>query len=354
MVEPFGEELPAPGQSYSGYPSNPGYAGDGYSSPDEYGYDSGGDEFYHADGSICAGDSCGCRDAWDKDHDWLLRHCPLVRCFYERHKHRYIFSPAFWQNFNEYGGVQAFKNPMDLGVNGNFGFHKGINWASPLWDRFGIGFQLGATIALSDFEGGSGIFGDHRDQYFVTTGLFRRAPCNHGWQGGAVLDYLQDDFYTRVNLLQVRSEISYVACGHELGFWSAAHTKTDTQTVRQNLDLGRVTFLANDQYNAFYRYRFCNGATARSWIGLSSHSDFIFGMDATVPLCERWAIQSSYNYIVPRNDPTISNDAKESFAVMVSLVWYPGYKVPNACWNPYRPLFTVADNGSFFVTRRTQ
>ena len=36
----------------------------------------------------------------------------------------------------------------------------------------------------------------------------------------------------------------------------------------------------------------------------------------------------------------------------MSLIWYPGYRVPNACFNPYRPLFMVADNGTMFVRQK--
>ncbi len=264
----------------------------------------------------------------------------------------YLFSPALWQNFNEFGGVQAFKGPVDRGVNGNFGFHKGVNWASPLWDAMGIGYQLGGQIAVSDFEGGAGVVNKHRDQYFVTTGLFRRAACNQGLQGGAVLDYLHDDFYVRMNLLQVRAEISYLCEIHEFGFWAAVHTKSDTQIAPTFLNQQTVTWQSNDQYNLFYRRRFCNGGVGRMWAGFTSHGDGILGSDATAPLSERWAIQASYNYLLPRADPTIPNSIKESWGVMVGLVWYPGYKVPNACFNPYRPLFNVADNGTFMLTEK--
>ena len=106
-----------------------------------------------------------------------------------------------------------------------------------------------------------------------------------------------------------------------------------------------VTWLANDQYNLFYRYQFCNGATARTWAGLSSHGDVIFGGDGTVPLSPRWAVSTSYNYLLPRNDPTIPNNTKESWNLTISLVWYPGYRATCDWFNPYRPLIPVADNG---------
>jgi hypothetical protein len=269
-------------------------------------------------------------------------------------KRSWLFSPQLWQNFNEYGGVQAFKGPVDRGINGNFGFHKGVNWASPFWDAAGIGFQLGGEIAVSDFEGKTGPFNSTREQYFVTTGLFRRAACNYGWQGGAVFDYLHDNFYTQMNLGQVRAEISYQACGHEVGFWAGAHVMSDTKTAPAAAAFAQnsVTFQTTNQYNIFYRRRFCNGGVARTWIGGTNNNGMIWGSDATAPLSERWAIQASYNYLWPVGGNDVPNAIRESWGLQMSLVWYPGYKCPNACFNPYRPLFNVADNGTFMVRQK--
>jgi hypothetical protein len=264
----------------------------------------------------------------------------------------WLGNPTIWQNFNELSGVQGFKGPVDQGVNGNFGFHKGVNWAVPAIDAIGLGYQLGGVIEVSDLSGGAGPVNSTREQYFITSGLFRRAQYNSGLQAGAVVDYLHDNFYTRINLLQVRAEGSYVWHSHEVGLWSAVHLRSDTQTPPAWFGKSSVTWQSNDQFNLFYRYTFCNGGVARMWIGLSGVGDLIFGSDATAPLSERWAIQAVYNYLIPRADPSIPNAIKETWGVTVSLIWYPGYRVPNACFNPYRPLFTVADNGTFMIRQK--
>ena len=335
-IGPYDEDPPP------GYEASEGLTGD-YRDRAAYGDGAYGDEISDG-GPYCepCSDEGGSR--WDFG--------PITR-LHEWAEKTWLFDPVKWQNFNEFGGVQAFKSPVDLGVNGNFGFHKAVNWASPLWDAKGIGFQLGGTIALSDLDGGGGVVNRRRDQYFVTTGLFRRAGCSQGLQGGAVLDYLHDEFYVNMNVLQIRSEISYVLHKHEVGVWAAVHAKSDTRPAPAFLQTPTVTWQSNDQYNLFYRYRFCNGATARTWIGLSSHSDVIFGSDATAPLSERWAIQIAYNYLWPNgNDTAIPQAVRESWGLAIGLVWYPGYKVPNACFNPYRPLFMVADNGSFMLREK--
>jgi hypothetical protein len=269
-------------------------------------------------------------------HDWYENSC--------------LYCPEFWRNFNEFSGIQAFKGPPDLGRNGNFGFHKAVNWATPLFPSLGIGYQLGALIALSDFEGKSGPFGTSREQYFVTTGLFRRATNNLGWQGGATVDYLHDEFYVNMNVMQIRGELSYICrCGHEVGIWTATNVLHDNQTAPAFVGTPSVTWWTVNQYNPFYRRRFNNGATARFWIGVTDQANVTFGSDATAVLAERWAIQASYNYLLPCTGSSIPRDVRESFGLAISLVWYPGYKVPNACFNAYRPLFMVADNSSMFI-----
>jgi len=294
-------------------------------------------------GAGCCGQPCEEESLGDWDFG------PITR-LQEWAEKTWLFDPVKWQNFNEFGGAQAFKGPVDLGVNGNFGLHKGVNWASPLWDERGIGFQIGGTIALSDFEGGGGIINERRDQFFVTSGLFRRAAGTQGLQGGAVVDYLHDEFYVTMNLLQVRGELSYVLRKHEAGLWAAFHTNSDTKTAPSFLQQPTITWQAAEQYNLFYRYRFCNGGTCRTWIGLSGDADVLFGSDATAPLSERWAIQVAYNYLwATNNNSDVPAAIRETWNVAISLVWYPGYRVPNACFNPYRPLFTVADNGSFML-----
>ena len=49
--------------------------------------------------------------------------------------------------------ADAFKGPLDRGTNGNFGLHEGLNYARPLGDPWGCGFQIGANAVQSDFSG---------------------------------------------------------------------------------------------------------------------------------------------------------------------------------------------------------
>jgi hypothetical protein len=160
---------------------------------------------------------------------------------------------------------------------------------------------------------------------------------------------MHDHWYVTMNLLQIRAEISYLLGFHELGIWAAAHTKSDTQGAPSSFDTPTVTWQANNQYNLFYRANFSYGAVGRMWIGVTDYGDVTFGGDATAPLSERWAIQIAQNYLLPRGDSSVPKSVQETWGLTLAMVWYPHAKTPNCRFDPYRPLFPVADNSWMFV-----
>jgi hypothetical protein len=272
-------------------------------------------------------------------------HCPVGPCS----DCCLLFAPWVWENFSFFGGVQGFKGPPDQGRNGNFGFHEGINWSMPLWDEFGIGYQCGFEVAHSDLSGGVGI-NNNRTQYFVTSGVFHRPICGYGLQGGAVVDFLHDDFYVKMDLTQVRAEISLrgARC-HEIGFWTAVHTSHQTRLSR--LAQQNIEWQPTDIFAVFYRRKFDIGATGRLWSGATGNGEAIIGGDATAPLTGCLALQSAFNYRIPKQNEQ-ARGAQESWGLTINLVWYPGYKSPCSAANPYRPLFGVADDTTFFIDQK--
>lgn len=263
--------------------------------------------------------------------------------------------PTAWgRNLQVIGGAQGFKGSPDMGQNGNFGFHKGLNWGVPVFDYYGIGGQLGGAVAFSDFNGSTGIVNSSRTQFFVTGGLFRRAKCDQGFQGGAVVDYLNDNFYVTMNLMQIRAEAGYIWHHHELGIWAAAHTKCDTQPAPATFGVPSVTWQATDQYNLYYRGHYSYGTTARSWIGMSGTGDFLWGADAVISLNQHWGFQAEYNYLLPRGNSNIPSAITETWGMTIGFVWYPSCRRSPECFDPYRPMFTVANNSSLLIRSKSE
>jgi hypothetical protein len=245
-----------------------------------------------------------------------------------------------------FAGAQGFKGPIDLGVNGNFGFHEGFGTGGPLipFPRFGLGYQVGTSFTQSGLSGN--VFGTNtREQHFFTAGLFHRAYRHRGLQWGVVYDYLAENYYTKNSLAQIRAEISFLnGCGHELGVLITQGIREEPNDVFPNLLL-RPT----DQYNLFYRYTTQQGGQGRIWGGFTGQSLAIFGADFRVPVSNRIDFIGGFNYIIPNDGQAALGQQDESFGISMSMVWYFGRRKEGVHNTPFRPLFNVADNNSFML-----
>ena len=164
-----------------------------------YGYYGGGPGYYGCPGPLCS------FYGWIRSAPW-----------------------GYWlRNFEFFFGAHGFKGPFDLGRNGNFGFHEGINFGAPLGDPWGVGYQLGVQGVHSNFSGDRvwAIREGDRNQVFFTGGIFRRAR-RQGWQWGVVFDLLRDSYYEKATLGQIRTETSWVTgYGWDIGFWGSVRNE---------------------------------------------------------------------------------------------------------------------------------
>jgi hypothetical protein len=301
---------------------------------------------------MCTGDCGGCGDPTG-----VLcgacpgPNCPLsdVRCDW-----------CWWQDLTVFGGVHGFTGPVDLGFNGNFGFHEGLNYGMPLWHALGLGGQFGVQVVHSDFYD-TPFYGSGRTQFFLTTGLFHRPKSGQGWQGGLVFDFLSDNFYTNIDVAQVRGEISFLFPCHELGFWFTANVKSRTigedrppdhfdelTQFEQQPFLPTIRFEPIDMYAFFYRGRLASCGEWRAFGGFTGDSQGLVGSDFRVPLSDRIALESGFIFLAPRGGRD-DQFLKEAWNVGINLVWHPGCRARKAGVSLYRPLFNVADNGSLIV-----
>lgn len=289
----------------------------------------------------CQGGSCnescgaGCRTCGP---------CCLIPC------------PNFrFDKFEFFAGADAFSGPLNRGEGGSFGFHEGLNWGSNLPCTDFLSAQAGFQATQSTFNGND-ITDEDRSQFFVTAGLFRRV--DHGLQLGAVVDFMHDEWYYQpLDFAQVRGEISWVfPCNHELGVWftQGINGSSANSTVQVSPTASITTmegWHSTDLYAAFYRRQFDDcGSYGRVFGGLTGESDGLVGADFTVPLCESLALRSEFTYLIPGEGQSLEGNVEESYNVSVGLVWYPGCRTARS--KDYnRPLFNVANNGSFMVDR---
>jgi hypothetical protein len=297
----------------------------------------------------------------DEDSYMCLHHGKI--CAYLRRFGKPYYGWRWYRDFTASAGVTAFTNPSDLGINGNFGVNEYLNWAMPFWNAFGVGWQLGWRGTQTNFQpasievGSATIEKNARTQNFITTGFFTRAFEGRGLQGGAVYDYLSDNWFDNVDVSQLRAEISYVWGYHEIGFWGAANLGDQNGLFGP---ITKSTGLAStlDLYTGFYRLQFGDANEWKVWGGATSENDGIVGSLVRAPMGRSLALEGTFTYVIPGKTQSIDvlpGDAVSQFSpaawnLGVNVVFYPAGRSRRSLASPYRPLFDVADNGSLIRT----
>ena len=293
-----------------------------------------------------------------EDDDPLCHHSGRF-CAWLRRFGRPYYGWRWYRDFTVGAGVVGFTNQSDLGLGGNFGVDEFANQGMPFWNAFGVGWQVGVRGTQTNFQSsstemtGGRLQRSGREQVFVTTGFFTRAFEGRGLQGGAVYDYLHDNWFDDTDVAQLRYELSYVWGYHELGFWGATNIGdqngifspiTKTPGVASTLDL----------YTAFYRLQFGDANEWKVWGGASGYGDGVVGSIVRAPMARQWALEGFFTYVIPGNSQTIDLDGQgtmhnyspAAWNVGVNVVFYPGGRSRRSLSSPYRPLFDVADNGT--------
>ncbi len=261
------------------------------------------------------------------------------------------------ENLTAFAGVDGFTSAVDFANEGNFGFDYGADWGGPLWNKFGLGYQVGGRVVQSNLSGydlpsSFGTFEENaRNQYFLTAGMFRRFRHATGMQWGVVYDYLNDDYYIDATLSQVRAEISFRGPKRiEIGVWVATNVGDDNIVLSNVFGSENPTsFVAwetTDQYNLFLRRTTRTGNEMRVWGGVTGDSDGIVGADFRVPFNDQFAIAGVFNYLIPEEGAGPIGAQQEAWGLGVNLVWYPGRTARRASSSPWRPLFQVANNAT--------
>jgi len=271
----------------------------------------------------------------------------------------------WYRDLNASIGTAGFQNGPDVGLTGNFGFSESINWAMPLWNAFGLGWQLGVRGVQTNFNsssiavnGQTLLSNTPRNQVFLTTGLFTRAFEGRGLQGGVAWDYLRDNWYDDVDVAQMRGEISYVFGAWELGFWGTGNVK-DTDGIFNRRNRDAITADSTDIYAAFYRLYFGDANELKIWGGGTGSQEGILGTYMRAPMNRSLALEGAFTYVMPGPSQTVPleptgtatlNYTQAAWNVSVNLVFYPACRSRRGLASPYRPLFEVADNGTLIRT----
>lgn len=253
-------------------------------------------------------------------------------------------------------GVQGFKGQPNYGRDGSFGFNAGINWGFDLPCLSGDLFaaQLGVRTVQSNFQEQQ-LTTEQRDQLFVTAGLFRRV--DYGLQGGVVADILYDDWYVEMSIAQLRGQLSWLYANQtELGFTFTHNIQDDTQPTNNFSIFGQnnptLTWQPLETYRFFYTTPLatmgCYPSSATGYAGVSGNGDGLFGVDFEMPVAARWALSTGFLYLVPKQSGGVTGSLHESWNIGINLTFHPG-GLGSLMGRYDRPLFNVADNGTFLI-----
>ena len=238
----------------------------------------------------------------------------------------------------------------------SFGYYFEFNTGIPLCQLTCglVSWQFGMRSVHTNFDG-KPFTKEGRDQTFVTTGFYRRV--DYGLQFGCVVDFLDQDWFVKTRLEQVRGDIAWVyPSGKMFGFRFAVNSKTDG-------DEENISFLGDDftviesartlnNYRFYYEYIAPCGGTGTYFAGWSEQSNGIFGADWDVPLKDFVSIKTGFTYLGPgRNTVAFDSggDGQDSWNLYTGCVYRPRGRGWYRCYD--KPLFNVADNGSMIQTR---
>ncbi|MEM7785059.1 MAG: DUF6666 family protein [Planctomycetota bacterium] len=263
-----------------------------------------------------------------------------------------------------FAGANAFRSTLfstpggaagQLSDDSSYGFYQGMNFGLPLC-RISCGLfsgQFGFRTTQTNFDGSLDTSAD-REQLFVTGGFFRRV--DYGMQYGVVFDYLNDEWFSDAEVVQLRGEIGYVySGGTTFGFRFATNLQDDFT----NATFGGNTFTnlnttTDDNYRFFVRYDAPNGGFGDFFAGWSESDQAIIGLDSDLPLTNRLSMQAGFNYYLsdqglPAGAIGQGGNAGEAYNIYVGIAFRPRGREFYRSYE--RPLFPVADNGSMLIQR---
>jgi hypothetical protein len=259
------------------------------------------------------------------------------------------FSPLF---ASVLFGVQGYKDALDLGRNGNFGFQEGFEIGIPA-PLYPIGVQFGMRFTQSNFEGDQttdSFRDDGHDQIFLTAGLFRRFDGCCPWQYGVVFDWRHDNYWVETDMSQIRFEISRANCwGNEFGFLMSQWTGDEKFHDEDANQAGQLSsgIRPTNFYSVFWRRPTEIMGEWRFMAGVTGDSGALLGGDFWLPVGRCLALEGDWAFLLT-DDGGRTGQRTDAYGVGLNLAWYP-YRTPrNVADHPYRPVMPVANNSRFF------
>lgn len=257
----------------------------------------------------------------------------------------------------------SFRGPAEGTWNGNAGGVIGANLGVAVWNGFGA--QFGGSYGVYDWNGrgplGSRSNGTVQQQGFLTGGVFYKTPCESGFQGGAVVDWMFNKkfgvFGLDPSFGQARFQAGYLFCGSdEVGVLGTVNLDTSHKSAFHI----PVSFRAIGQVSLFYRHLFQNCSEAMVWAGVPYRKSlmfsgkragkFLLGASFRAPLTSCLSVEGHGVYMAPQGNRYSHKFQNDSVNVSIGLTYSFGAGSCDCCelWRA-RPYMPVANNSNFLV-----
>lgn len=236
------------------------------------------------------------------------------------------------------------------------GTYGGFNLGLPLC-RLSCGLfsgQFGVRSVNTNF-GGAEFTPDDRNQLFMTAGFFRRV--DYGLQLGIAADVLREEWYSNVDLVQIRGDVGYVwPSGTTFGFRFANNIQDDPAIGIFDGIESQQTVTTSDWYRFYLRHDIKTGGFGECFAGWTENDQAIAGLNMDFPVTDRISVESGFTYFIGDQElsPAGSNgfrggDSADAYNMYVGFSVRPSGARTFRSYD--RPLFDVADNGTMMMVR---
>ncbi len=282
-----------------------------------------------------------------------------------------------YQNLQLFTDVDSWHGVADRSsffgaATSNDGMSFGANYATRLGrlsELTGIGFQLGASYGVYDWNGRPFTFGtlnttEAQQQTFVTLGFFKRADAYSRISYGFVHDWMINQgwgaFAVNPTLGQWRGQVAVAFDDrNEIGTW---FTFYDQGSTKLDFFGNQVEMRAIDQTNLFWHHKWNFAADSWLWVGIpqstrlnpfagGSLGDWLIGGSVIAPLNEWASLYANAQYMHPSAAPSSIAAGEASWYVAFGVQFSLGGRARSdtVMGRRWMPLLPVANNGNFLV-----
>jgi hypothetical protein len=269
-------------------------------------------------------------------------------------------------------GFDTFQGISEGGYSSNFGAVAGVNSSVPLFglSDYGFGWQTGLSYGVYDFEGRyEARPATSQQQFFVTTGFYRKAKDDERLSFGMVYDWMVNDAW------------GVGATTPTLGQWRAqaewAFTESDAVgvrgAVRDRVAYENTSFLNRDYLfttrsvsyaDLFWHHEFESKADTFLWFGFTQSDrldgdgslyDWLIGASGEVPLNDRIALYANAQYMHASASAGTDGWGESGYNVSMGIAIYFGCAARDrSIHGTHGPYMPVANNSSFMVDESAQ